>query len=447
MAIRYIITVLSLLVCTSAWGANPSVYFDKSYAVVIGIRNYKNAAWPELVNNENDANAMSNFLAGQGFEVKTFIGPQATKQRILSYLEDDLPKLLRGGDDRFVFYFSGHGATKQFSYQKDPSGYIVPYEGLSKDHPSSWISMETLQQLAKKLGNARHQLFILDACFAGNFLTKSIGDLSTVSEKNNPGYLNDITSRIARQCLAAGGADQSTHAVSRLLGYEKFSDYTSFLLEGLREGKADTYPDGVITASELYTYLGPRAASDINTPCGGTFPGHQQGDFVFRSPLPATATRRDIFRDTERKGGYDEDKHDWELLSKLGESGLNTYLNRHSNGIHVNEARSRLNRLRAKELKAQKQVQDQMVYELRNDVRYATDPRVGEELIKTATSRPSTRKTLSKEEQAQALYEWQTNFIYAKNSGAIEEFLRRFPGSKYEQEARRKRAELKAQGR
>ena len=69
----------------------PSALFGNSYAVVIGIRDYEVPRhWPQLPNGENDARGIADVLASQGFQVKTFIGPQASKTAIVSYLEDEL---------------------------------------------------------------------------------------------------------------------------------------------------------------------------------------------------------------------------------------------------------------------------------------------------------------------------------------------------------------------
>ncbi|MCI5148391.1 MAG: caspase family protein [Candidatus Electrothrix sp. MAN1_4] len=163
---RWIITMLILLVGTPV---RSTTLFNKSYAVVIGISRYQNSGiWKTLDNAENDARAMSDFFTGQGFEVKSFIGAEARKYSITSYLEDTLALKL-GQNDRFVFYFSGHGNTRRVGGRD--RGYLIPYDG-DIEKSSTWIDMKQLQDLADKLGNARHQLFILDSCFGGLFATK-----------------------------------------------------------------------------------------------------------------------------------------------------------------------------------------------------------------------------------------------------------------------------------
>lgn len=418
--------MLVLLVGTPVRGAD---LFNKSYAVVVGISSYQNAnKWQKLDNAENDANAMKDFLDGQGFEVKPFIGPEATRDNIVSYMEDTLAPMLTQ-NDRFVFYFSGHGSTIKNVGGSD-RGYLIPYDGGDTKKPSSWIAMEQLQALADKLGTARHQLFILDSCFGGLFATK--GSMSTFPE-NTPSYIATVTGNRARQYLTAGGTNQETPARSNLDGYREYSYYTAYLLKGLRDGAADSYHDGYITASELDAYLGPAAATKYNDPRGGNFPGHEQGNFVFRSPITADPGSRPELPRGPVKGAQsnqiDEDRHDWERLSQLGADGLKSYLALHSNGKWSKEARASIKRQQRAE-QEERRVQAEALR--------PSPPAYSEPTVEN--------NTLSSQEQAQALREWQKDISYANNSKTVEDFLRRYPEGSHVPDAQRKLSELRAIG-
>ena len=266
-----------LMVPTSAATArSPAQYFDKSYAVVVGIRDYKNPRrWPQLKNSENDAKEMEQLLKAQGFDVQPFLGTAATEQAITSYIEDTLaPKL--GENDRVVFYFSGHGETARKGLTN--WGYVIPYDA-TKDS-SSWIAMDNLQMLARMMDAARHQLFIFDACFGGTFALKS--SLSATPE-DVPNYVEVVAREKARQFLTAGGPKDRTPAESNLKGYAKYSFFTAYLIKALREDAGDINKDGFITASELHVYLETSARSQYNTPRGGLFPGHGLGNFVLQA--------------------------------------------------------------------------------------------------------------------------------------------------------------------
>jgi hypothetical protein len=423
---RWVVTMLVLFVGTPVLGDDIlDKSFGKSYAVVVGISSYKNSGtWKTLDNTENDAKAMKELLDSQGFEVKPFIGQEATMRNIISWLEDILaPKLTR--KDRFVFYFSGHGNTRSLGGRE--WGYLIPYDG-DTEMSSTWIDVKQITYLSEKLGTARHQLFILDSCFGGLIATK--GSMSTVPV-GTPDYIAKVTAVPARQWLTAGGANEQTPASSNLDGYREYSQFTAYLLKGLREGAADSTTDGFITTSELYAYLQSAATTEYNTPREGDLPGHEQGDFVFRSPKPAHMTGgspeppRGPVKGTQPKQ-IDEDKHDWERLSTLGANGLNSYLKLHPDGKWANEAHTRIDLLKTAE---------------------QAKPKPSHRLLPPgAPKEPIAEKKLTLQEEAQALYEWQQDIRYSSSSRTVEQFLQRFPVGSHVQDAERKIAELRAIG-
>lgn len=271
---------LALSALSTAYAATS--LFGNSYAVVIGIDDYKHSrVWPDLPYANKDARGMATFLQNQGFEVRTLYDREATQRAIISALEDHLAPRLKE-NDRVLFFFSGHGETRP--YGNEDHGYIVPQDG--DKWPSTWISMEKLRELAWKMGAARHQLFIFDACFGGLFAAK--GPLST-RDPDMPGYIEAVSKDKARQYLTAGGAREKVRAG----GPKGYSYFTGYLLEALKQGKADTYRDGYITASELVAWLEPAASNPDHTPRGGTLGGHEQGDFLFQSPFPAAARAKE----------------------------------------------------------------------------------------------------------------------------------------------------------
>jgi len=250
-------------------GLAQETLFGKSYAVVIGIDRYENSKWPDLTFSENDAKGMYDFLQSQNFETEQFYGSQATRPAILNYLKNLALKLQ--SKDRFLFFFSGHGETKKFGTRD--YGYIIPVDGT--DNLSTWIGMDELELIAEQMNAARHLLFLFDSCFGGMFNVKS--SLSS-PYSNDPNYIKKMASRISRQYITAGGMEEEVLAE----GPDGHSYFTSYLLKALG-GKGDINPDGYITASELYTYLLPAASNRRHTPSSGTFAGHEQGEFLFKT--------------------------------------------------------------------------------------------------------------------------------------------------------------------
>jgi hypothetical protein len=213
---------------------------------------------------------MERFLRQQGFEVIPLYNRQATKAAIISKMQSNLAPRLRQ-QDRVLVFFAGHGYTERLAGQN--FGYIVPYDGTGD--AATYISMEELQAQSRKLGAAKHQLFIMDACYGGLLGTRSGG-----VDETHPAYLEEVTKRKTRQILTAGGKDQQVVDG----GPGGYSVFTGYLLRALQESLADGNGDGYITFAEMTGYLVPAATNTYQTPASFTLPGHEGGEFVFRSP-------------------------------------------------------------------------------------------------------------------------------------------------------------------
>jgi len=246
--------------------------FDESFALVVGIDAYSSPVWRELNYAVKDAKAVAEYLRNQGFKVLTLYDEEATQDQLNYILEDYFIGKV-GDGDRFVFFFAGHGETREF--ENGAQGFIVPVDG--DDRVSSYLSMDHLRTVAARMTSSRHQLFIMDACYGG--LLAEFRGIGVVSQ-GHPDYLNEITRRRARQILTAGGANQQVADQ----GPGEHSLFTSHLLSSLRDGEADLNGDSYITFSEVAAYIVPAASSPQQTPAVSTLAGHMAGDFVFRSP-------------------------------------------------------------------------------------------------------------------------------------------------------------------
>ncbi len=260
-----------LLLMLLAFKVTYAQLYHHQYAVVIGIDKYSGAHWRDRNLNyaRGDAEAVEKMLKEQGFIVYSLYDKKATKAQITSILEDQMAPILQK-HDAILFFFAGHGTTRELG-GKD-WGYIVPSD--ATDQSSSYISMDELRTLSRKMGNAKHQAFIMDCCYGGQLGTRS-GGIST----NVPNYLKVVGTRVARQILTAGGRKQEV-ADGGPGGHSVFAGY---FLKAVAKGLADTNFDGWITFSELVSYLVPAASSSIQTPGSSTLPGHEQGEFLFKS--------------------------------------------------------------------------------------------------------------------------------------------------------------------
>lgn len=252
--------------------------YPHSYALVVGINEYRDPKWPDLKHAVKDAKGMETFLKGEGFTVAALYDEQATRIAIIEHFEEVLaPKLEEG--DRVLIFYAGHGYTR--SLGGTDHGYIIPYDGGEKS--SSYISMAEIRDKSTKMGTATHQLFIMDSCYGGQ-LVRAPGPGSLILDKSSfgdtPSYIKALSSRFSRQILTAGGKDE----VVRDGGPGGHSYFTYHLLEALQKGLGDLNQDGWITFAELIGYLQPRASAWNQTPGYGTLPGHALGSMVFKSP-------------------------------------------------------------------------------------------------------------------------------------------------------------------
>ena len=245
--------------------------YGDSWAVVVGIDDY--AKWPKLQYAVRDARAVGEDLVDRfGFRperVFTLKNNEATRSAILALFHDKLAHGGVGKNDRIFVFFAGHGATRKLSSGRD-LGYIVPADSDPAQFATDAIPMTEIQNIAESL-DAKHVLFVMDACYSGLGLTRGGGSGT---------FLRDNAKRVGRQMLTAGGADQLVSDG----GPNGHSVFTWTLLQALA-GKGDLNGDGLITATELAAYVAPAvSAVSRQTPAFGSLPGSEGGDFVFELP-------------------------------------------------------------------------------------------------------------------------------------------------------------------
>lgn len=242
--------------------------YQNSWAVVIGINDY--SEWPKLQYATQDARAIRESLINRlGFDKdKVFMlqDRQATRHAILSLFNQQLGNGRLTKNDRLFVFFAGHGATRTLSSGRN-LGYIIPADSRPDQFSMDAIAMTDLQNIAENL-EAKHVLFVMDACYSGLGLTRGA---------SSSAFLSENAKRIGRQMLTAGGVNQLVADG----GPNGHSIFTWTLLQALA-GKADLNADGMITATELAAYIAP-AVSNVSaqTPAFGSLPGSEGGEFVF----------------------------------------------------------------------------------------------------------------------------------------------------------------------
>ncbi|NIR47648.1 polysaccharide deacetylase, partial [candidate division KSB1 bacterium] len=247
--------IILILITLSLVSDARTQFYQNSYALVIGINEYPSPNWSRLNYARKDAQGVAAFLTSRGFEVTQLYDTQATRTRIISEMHKIAKKVEE--NDRILVFFAGHGHTERFGEQD--AGYIVPYDGTYDS--ATFISMEEIRSQSTRMGTAKHQLFIMDACYGG-----LLGTRAGALDPSIPHYLQAITQRDARQIITAGGKNQQV--LDR--GPGGHSVFTGHILKAIKDGMADINGDGYITFAELSSYVVPAASNSYQTPAPGT---------------------------------------------------------------------------------------------------------------------------------------------------------------------------------
>ena len=248
-----------------------SPLYLNSHALVIGINDYQHVS--PLGYAVNDAEAIAKLLTDE-FEFKKenillLTDIEATRANIidsfLSYTNKVDP------DDRIIFFFAGHGHT--INSRRGEVGFLVPHDG-SSHNLSTLIRWDEITRYAELIP-AKHMLFVMDACYGGLMLTRSLAPGSMR-------FLKDMLLRYTRQVLTAGKADEVVaDSGGPISGH---SIFTGHFIEALK-GKAES-EEGIITANGVMAYVYDKVAKDQHshqTPHYGFFDG--DGDLIFRAPI------------------------------------------------------------------------------------------------------------------------------------------------------------------
>lgn len=262
---------LSVVAKDSSSGRQGEVrLYNKSYAVIIGIDRYANLpAGRQLQNAVKDAKGVEDVLRkNYRFDkIITLHNDQATKDRIMEVLTEELPAQM-GRDDALFLFWAGHGNQEKSDYGE--IGYLIPYDG-STDKIRKNITMAEIRDTVSKKIPAKHVFYVMDACYSGLLTTRTVDGKT----RRDLSYLKEITKESARQVLTAGGKGEEA-----LDGGPKgHSVFTGRLIEILENA-----PD-FITANELQASIKEKVHSDASARNHSQTPGfgalYGLGDFVF----------------------------------------------------------------------------------------------------------------------------------------------------------------------
>lgn len=219
----------------------------KSIAVVIAISDYAGGGFAPLPTGR-DADKMADFLLNDaGFDtVHVLTEELATKQRIDKLMTDEIPAEV-GPNDRFLFYWSGHGAQR-VSIDGRAFGYLPLAASKSKEF-SSMISMQELARWDNFLA-ARQSLFVLDACFSG---------LAGIEKKTPRNARLEQLSQPAHHLLTAGTASEEAISGDTWGG----SLFTDSFIRGAK-GEAARNSGVVVSLFSLIEFIQDRVLFEKN---------------------------------------------------------------------------------------------------------------------------------------------------------------------------------------
>jgi hypothetical protein len=244
--------------------------YNKSYAVIIGIDRYQNLPPDrQLQNAVKDAKGVEAALK-KNFcfdRIITLLNEEATRERILELLTEELPAEM-GKEDSLFLFWAGHGNQEKSDY--GDMGYLIPFDG-SVDKIRKNITMAEIRDTVSKKLPAKHIFYVMDACYSGLLTTRSVDSKS----RRDLAYLKEITKENVRQVLTAGGKNEEA-----LDGGPKgHSVFTGRLIEILENAQ------DFITANELQARIKEKVFSDArarnHTQTPGFGPLYGLGDYVF----------------------------------------------------------------------------------------------------------------------------------------------------------------------
>ncbi|MGV7223415.1 MAG: HEAT repeat domain-containing protein [Nitrospinales bacterium] len=227
-------------------------YRGKIWAIVIGINEYKNTR--NLRYAVNDAQAFKNYLKDfvgiPDENISLLINEYANKLAISSLLGTEL-KRKAGKDDTVLIFYAGHGAVETDPANPDGDGfekYLLPHDADLNDLFSTALSMDDIETIFQRIRSER-VIFIADTCYSGASGGRTI--LASKSRANlSEKFFERISKGKGRIIISSSSANEISKEDDQL-GHGIFSFY---LLEGLK-GKADFDGDGIITATELFSFI------------------------------------------------------------------------------------------------------------------------------------------------------------------------------------------------
>lgn len=232
----------------------------KLWGLFIGISKYRDSAIRSLDYADKDAEALEAFVRtpmGGGFRpenIRLLVNEAATRDAIWDALREFLKK--PGENDLVLIHIAAHGGVDP---DRPANAYLLPYDTDRTRIASTAIPMEHIVRDLPGTLLAKKAVFLVDACHAGA-VGPSAGSRATPGAEAVNRFLEQVSaSRAGWGGLAAAQSVEVAREDSRWGGGHGV--FTWHVLEGLR-GKADRDGDGMVQASELFTWVTERVEAE-----------------------------------------------------------------------------------------------------------------------------------------------------------------------------------------
>ena len=174
----------------------------------------------------------------------------ATKDNILSLLGTKL-KRKASQEDTVIIFYAGHGAVETDPSNPDGDGfekYLLPFDADLNDLFASSISMDEVRKIFNRI-SAERLIFIADTCYSG-----ASGGRTLVTSKTRANLSDKFYERISKGKGRVIISSCSANEISKEDDKLQHGIFSYHMLEGLK-GNADQDGDGIITVSELFSYI------------------------------------------------------------------------------------------------------------------------------------------------------------------------------------------------
>ncbi len=255
-----------------------------AYAVVIGVRDYRNRDVPPVRFAHNDTEAIRQFLIkNQGYRDENVIVLNDPNQSdLLAYFGTDsdpegklFDAVTRESMKEVFVYFSGHGVPTE-----DGTGVLLPSDADPMEPGLTGYKLETLVRNLNRLRDVKVTLAV-DSCFSGlshdGTLVRSASPVFLAARPDRTGLSNGVV------FTAADGKEIASWDERLRLGL-----FTRHFLEGML-GKADRASgdgDGTVELFEMERFLKTQVGREANRRFG-----RQQTPQVVGAPLTVVNDR------------------------------------------------------------------------------------------------------------------------------------------------------------